>query len=121
MLAAQQRGSHVYEIRLYPIFANTLFETPWSRFDHTIIAWGGVIAQMIVAVPVLLWIKFFGFTPFNAANEVLTLFGFFSLAIAGFNLLPIKGLDGATAWQIVPAFLERTRRRKQQRVAGWRS
>jgi len=125
MVAAQQRGSHVFEIRLYPIFAITRFETPWSRFDHTIIAWGGVIAQVIVAVPVLLWIGFLGYTPFNVANEVLTLFGFFSLAIALFNLLPLRGLDGAIAWQIVPAFIERVRfrkqQRKQQRVPGWRT
>jgi stage IV sporulation protein FB len=122
MVAAQRLGSRVYEIRLYPIFAVTLFETPWSRFDHTIIAWGGVIAQAIVAVPVLLWIKFLGYTPFNAANEVLTLFGFFSLAIAFFNLIPIRGLDGAIAWQIFPAFIERRRNlRKPQRAPGWRT
>lgn len=121
MVAAQQRGSHVSEIRLYPIFAITCFETPWSRFDHAIIAWGGVIAQFIVAIPILLWIKFLGYTPFNVANEVLTIFGFFSLFIAAFNLLPLRGLDGATAWQIVPAFFERSRRSKQQRASGWRS
>jgi hypothetical protein len=41
---------------------------PWSRFDHALIAWGGVIAQAIVAVPVLLWTKFLVYTPFNVAN-----------------------------------------------------
>jgi stage IV sporulation protein FB len=121
MVAAQKRGSHVYEIRLYPIFGIACFETPWSRFDHAIIAWGGAIAQCLVAVPVLLWIKFFGYTPFNVANEVLTLFGPFSLFIALFNLLPLQGLDGAITWQIVPAFIERSRRSKQQRVSSWRS
>ena len=121
VVAAQRRGSHVYEIRLYPIFALTFFETPWSRFDHAIIAWGGVIAQAIVALPVLLWIKFLGYTPFNVANEVLTLFGLFSLAVAFFNLLPFKGLDGYIAWQIVPAYIESVRRRKRQSAAGWRS
>lgn len=121
MLAAQKRGSRVYEIRLYPIFAITKFETPWSRFDHAVIAWGGVIAQAIVAVPVLLIIKIFGYTPFEVVNEVLALFGVFSVIVAFFNLLPLEGLDGAIAWQIIPAAIGKMRIRKKQRVAGWRT
>jgi stage IV sporulation protein FB len=121
MFAAQRRGSHVEEIVLYPIFAITRFEQPWSRFDHAIIAWGGVLAQMLIAIPVVLWIEFVGYTPYNAANEVLVLFGMFSIAVAVFNLLPVEPLDGKIAWQIFPAYLERMRRGKQQRQTGWRT
>jgi len=49
LIAAQRRGSQVLEIRLYPIHGKCVFETPWSRFDHCVIAWGGVIAQAVVA------------------------------------------------------------------------
>jgi len=121
MFAAKRRGSAVHAIELYPIFAVTRFETPWSRFDHAIIAWGGVIAQAIVAIPFVLWIKFFGYTPFDAANEALVLFGFFSLAIAVFNLLPFPPLDGFMAWQIVPAAIERSRHHKRPSPNNWRS
>jgi membrane-associated protease RseP (regulator of RpoE activity) len=121
MFAARRRGSHVESIELYPIFAYTRFETPWSRFDHAIIAWGGVLAQAIVAIPVVLWIKFVGFTPFQAADEVLVLFGFFSLAVAAINLLPIRGLDGEIAWTIIPEFLARLRRKEKARAPGWRT
>lgn len=48
LIAAQQRGSKVLEIRLYPIHGKCLFQTPWSRFDHCVIAWGGVIAVPLV-------------------------------------------------------------------------
>jgi len=121
MVAAKRRGSAVHAIELYPIYAVTRFDAPWSRFDHAIIAWGGVLAQALFAVPAVLWIKFLGYTPFNAVNEVLVLFGFFSIAVAVFNLLPFPPLDGAIAWQIVPAAIERARRSKQQRESGWRS
>jgi len=121
LFAAKHRHSAVYAIELYPIFGLTRFETPWSRFDHAVIAWGGVLAQALVAIPVVLWIKFLGYTPFNAANEVLVLFGFFSLGVAAFNLLPIRGLDGSMAWQIFPAWFERVRNRKAKSAAGWRS
>ena len=120
MFAAKRRHSAVFAIELYPIFAFTRFESPWSRFDHAIISWGGVLAQMVVALPVVLWIKFVGYTPFELANEVLVLLGPFSMAIAIFNLLPFKPLDGATAWQIFPSAFERVRNRKTKSAAGWR-
>ena len=120
MFVAKRRHSAVYAIELYPIFAVTRFETPWSRFDHAAIAWGGVLAQALVAIPMVLWIKFLGYTPFNAANEILVLFGFFSLGLAAFNLLPIQGLDGSIAWQIFPAWFEQVRARKAKSAAGWR-
>ncbi len=121
MLVAQKRHSHVYEIELYPIFAICRFEQPWSRFDHALIAWGGVLAQATIAVPAILYVALFGYTPFEAANEVLVLFGVFSVAVAAFNLLPFEPLDGKMAWQILPAILDRSRRKKQQRTAGWRT
>lgn len=121
MFAAKMRHSAVYSIELYPICASTKYETPWSRFDHAVIAWGGVLAQAVVAVPILIWLKLFGYSPYDAVNEVLVLFGFFSIAIAIFNLLPFHPLDGAIAWQILPAALERLRNNKVRRTAGWRT
>jgi len=121
MFAAKQRHSQVYAIELYPIFALTRFETPWSRFDHAVIAWGGVLAQMVVAIPAVLWIRFIGYTPFDVANEALVIWGLLSMAIAIFNLLPFRPLDGVMAWQIFPAWFERTRNRKAESATGWRN
>ncbi len=42
MLAAHNKGCQVLGIELYPIFGLCRFEAPWSRFDHCVIAWGGV-------------------------------------------------------------------------------
>ncbi len=109
LILAQRRGSKVFEIKIYPICGFTYFETPWSRLDHCIIAWGGVLAQGAVAIPFLLWVELFGFTRVAAVNAALAILGFFSVGVALFNLLPIPPLDGATAWGLIPALIERAR------------
>lgn len=109
LVAAQKLHSEVISIKLYPIFGVTRFRLPWSRFDHCVIAWGGVIAQAVIAIPVTGWIMFFGYSRFEAVNAMLVLLGFFSLAVAVFNLLPIPPLDGATAWAIIPEWIKRKR------------
>ncbi len=121
MIAAQRKGCRVRSIELYPIWGITRFSEPYSYFDHCVIAWGGVVAQTIVAVPLLIWAETFGYTRFQAVNAILAIFGFFSLSVAVFNLLPIRPLDGAIAWGLLPAFLKRLRAKPARQEPGWRS
>lgn len=104
LIAAQRLGCPVFSIELYPIFGVTKFGTPWSRLDHCIIAWAGVVAQLVVAAPMVAWVAVFGYTRFEALNMLFVILGFFSLGVAAFNLFPTPPLDGATAWGIIPAF-----------------
>jgi Zn-dependent protease len=75
---------------------------PWSKLDHCIIAWGGVIAQAVVALPIVVAVSLFGYSRFEPINAVVAILGFFSLGVALFNLLPIRPLDGSIAWGIIP-------------------
>jgi Zn-dependent protease len=111
MVMAHRVGVHVDCIELYPIHGWCIHQAAWSRMDQCKIAWGGVVAQAIVAVPLIMIIAFIGYTPFDAINAFLGIFGGFSLVIAFFNLLPIAPLDGATAWSIVPEYFRSRRRR----------
>jgi membrane-associated protease RseP (regulator of RpoE activity) len=111
LFAARRLGCEVISIRLYPVFGVTHFEEPWSQLDLAGIAWAGVGAQMLIAVPVFLWLKFFGFTKFDAVNVALGMFSYYSVLIAVLNLIPSPPLDGAIAWRIFPALLRRTRSR----------
>jgi membrane-associated protease RseP (regulator of RpoE activity) len=108
LIAARRRGCEVFSMELYPIFGLVRYETPWSRFDHCVIAWGGVVAQAVVAIPIMVWIELRGFTHFDAANAALALLGPFSLLVAAFNLLPFGRLDGAVAWKLIPEFFRRS-------------
>ncbi|HEY6338679.1 MAG TPA: site-2 protease family protein [Candidatus Sulfotelmatobacter sp.] len=109
LIAAQRMGCHVLSIDIYPIFGVTRFGTPWSRLDHCVIAWAGVLAQAVVALPLILWVALFGYTRFEAVNMLFAILGFFSMGVALFNLLPVPPLDGAIAWRIFPALLAQRR------------
>jgi stage IV sporulation protein FB len=95
LIAAQRKGCQVLSIELYPVFGVTRFSTPWSRVDHSVIAWGGVVAQAVVFVPLILWVVLFGYTRAEAVQMIFAILGFFSLGVVIFNLLPVAGLDGA--------------------------
>jgi hypothetical protein len=82
LIAAHRRGCAVFSIELYPIFGITHFQTPWSRFDHCVIAWGGVLAQAVIAIPLAAWLAIVGYTRFEPINAVLAILGFYSLAVA---------------------------------------
>jgi membrane-associated protease RseP (regulator of RpoE activity) len=121
MIAARRKGCEVESIKIYPIFAITSFQTPWSRFDHCVIAWGGVVAQAVIAIPVVAWIAVFGYTPFEPVNAALAILGPFSLGIAAFNLWPAAPLDGAIAWGLIPESIKRLRMRRDRNATGWKS
>ncbi|HTS36283.1 MAG TPA: hypothetical protein VMH04_11455 [Candidatus Solibacter sp.] len=111
LIAAQRMGCRVLSIELYPIFGVTEFETPWTQFDHCVIAWGGVIAQAVIAVPLVAASEVLGVSRFTVVNMLAGILGYLSLAIAAFNLLPIPRLDGSIAWKILPAWLAQRRLR----------
>jgi len=52
---------------------------------------------------------------------VLAILGGYSLLVAAFNLLPIRPLDGSKAWDIVPAWFEQRRLRRNQPPLAYRS
>jgi Zn-dependent protease len=123
LIAAQRLGCKVYSIQLYPVFGFTNFETPWTRFDHCVIAWGGVLAQAVVALPFVTYVMVFGYTRVGPVNAMLVILGFYSLFVAVLNLIPVRPFDGAIAWAIVPEFfrhLQRRRSEQSSRQKYWR-
>ena len=106
---------------LYPIFGLASFEVPNSRIDRALIAWGGVLAQLAVAIPLTLYIVLAGYTPFEPLNAVLAILGGYSLVVVAFNLLPIRPRDGSRAWDLIPAWFEQRRIRKNRGPLMYRS
>lgn len=104
--AAQRFGSGVLSIDLYPIFGLTHFERPWSRFADCVIVWGGVLAQAVIAIPIVVLLARYGYSHFEPLNALLALFGPYSLMVAVINLLPLRGVDGSRAWKLLPALFE---------------
>lgn len=121
MVAAQRKGCAVLSIELYPIWGVTHFSEPYSRFDRCIIAWGGVVAQGIVALPLIAWVEIFGYSRFQTVNAIFAILGFFSVGVAILNLLPVRPLDGAIAWGLFPAAFKRHSARLAKREPRWKS
>jgi hypothetical protein len=109
LVAAQRLHCTVFSIELYPIFGVCRFQVPWSRFDHCVIAWGGVLAQAVVAIPVTAWLITVGYSSLQPVNATLVLLGPFSLLVAATNLVPTGNRDGIVAWGLLPELFSRSR------------
>jgi Zn-dependent protease len=120
VVIARRQMCAVYGIELYPLVGITRFQSPPTRFAHSLIAWGGPLFQAAVGLPMVAWIKLVGYTPIEVLNAFMAVFGFLSVVMIVVNLVPIPPLDGATAWSIVPLLLARGRSGRQ-RVRGWNS
>jgi Zn-dependent protease len=92
----------VWSIELYPLHGYTRYDAPRSPYDACVVAWGGVAAQGAIALPLILYTVFFGFTSIGPLNAILAVFGYLSVVIAIHNLIPVGRLDGATAWRLLP-------------------
>jgi hypothetical protein len=119
---ARRCRCRVYRIELYPFLGLTHFSEPYCRRDHSAIAWSGIAAQSVVAVPLLLWMRVVGDTSFEPLNVFITTLAWLCVSMILLNLLPIRPLDGALAWGRLPSLpkvlrLSRPRRRKKPR--GW--
>jgi len=79
LIAAQRKRCKVLSIELYPIFGITRFEMSWSRLDHCGIAWGGVLAQAVVFIPLIAWIAMLGYPQAAGVDMIFAILGFFSL------------------------------------------
>jgi Zn-dependent protease len=66
-------------------------------------------------------VELFGYSRFQPVNAILAIWGFFSLSMAVFNLLPIRPLDGSIAWGLLPALFRRPPASSIRREPGWRS
>jgi Zn-dependent protease len=118
VVLARRRKCQVHEIELYPFVGLTRFSQPRTRLDHCIIAWGGVLFQGAVGVPILVWILLVGYTRVEVVNAFMAMFGYLTMVMLPLNLVPIPPLDGAIAWGIVPILVQRFRHRPRR---GWES
>lgn len=99
---ARRLGYEAPVIRLSFLHGVCEIDGPESRRDAIAIAWGGVLAQLAIAVPLVALEQVHGMMARPFVAIVIGAFGNFSLLLVLLNLMPIRGLDGATAWGIVP-------------------
>lgn len=114
---ARRLGYHVDAIRIGFFHGRCEGEAPDSESDDVMIAWGGVLAQLAVAIPILIVAKLSGDPDFGYAGPIVGILGQINVLIALLNLAPAPGLDGHMAWRAVPLLWRRTTAGKRRR---WR-
>jgi Zn-dependent protease len=113
-VVAQRLLYRVEAIKIYPFHGKCLYEAPHSRWHRALVAWGGPLAQFIVAAPLAALVIVRGPTRIESIDAVLAILGFLSPVIAILNLIPLRPLDGSKAWWLIPLAWERIVYRKRR-------
>ena len=108
---ARRLGYAATDIRLSLLHGGCEHDAPDTRRDEALIAWGGVLAQLAIALPLIALAQVPAFAALPAAAIPIAGFGYFSVLVALFNLAPVPPLDGARAWRLLPVLLAQRRAR----------
>ena len=98
----RRMGYQPREIHLGLIHGRCVFDEPYSLRDECIIAWGGVTAQLIIAIPLIVLNQTTPFDRLPLTGPIVAFLGYISVIIALYNLMPVMNLDGVQAWQLIP-------------------
>ncbi len=109
---------HVLSIDITGFGGLTRWSGATTAMQRSVIAWGGVLAQGVLLVATLAVLALAGPPRTVATAELASVLTTTNLWIMGLNLLPIPPLDGALAWRLLPALVERLRRRGPPRRPG---
>jgi Zn-dependent protease len=107
---AKRLGYRPLNIYLGFVHGLCYYEAPHSEKHECIIAWGGAVAQLLVAIPLIIAAQMLPVARIPGLGAVVSLLGYMSAMIAAVNLAPAKGLDGEKAWRLV-AILKAERKR----------
>ena len=116
-MLARRYGCHVIALDIHGLGGLCSYVGETSLVQRSIIAWGGVLAQGVLA---LLAFAFFSFvrTPATAFELDLThVFYRINLFIALLNLIPMRGFDGYEAWRLFGRLRARSGARSRKDAA----
>lgn len=94
------------------------YEQPDTLREDVIIAWGGVLAQLAVAIPLIVLSQTTPLGEISYTAIVTSILGYISLIVALFNLAPAQGMDGAMAWKLIPILFREARSRAVSKKAA---
>lgn len=99
------------EIALHGAGGYCAHERSGSRYEAAVVAWGGVLAQLVLFAVVQAGYLLLGPPREYQAAVFLGVFGYTNLWLAAMNLIPFEPLDGAKAWPLVGMLAARFRSR----------
>ncbi len=96
---ARYYGCHVISIDAHALGGTCMFHGHVTGRQSSIIAWGGVLAQLAILVTSPLWSRLLpSWHVFAQLTYTLTAT---NLILMVLNLIPVRPFDGAEAWQLL--------------------
>lgn len=109
-IMARRQGLAVHEIRLYFMHGVCEYEHAYSKRKQALVAWGGVLAQMLLLLSAIVIAKVLVALGLGLPSWIAPAFFVWvplNVMIAFVNLLPVPPLDGAVAWRGLSAIFAR--------------
>lgn len=95
-------GYTPFDIQLSAIHGTCSYPQPYSAYEDALIAWGGVGAQLLVAIPLIIMAQSEWSAHVYGLGPVIAFLGYFNAMMVPFNLAPHPMLDGGKAWKLFP-------------------
>jgi Zn-dependent protease len=102
-------GYEVTAIRVGLLHGRCEYEHPDSALDASLISWGGVLAQFLIAALVFAVASVLSGSFADHFGPIVIFLGYMNIVIAAMNLTPWAPFDGALAWRIFPIILDKVR------------
>jgi len=99
---ARRRHYPVFSIHIAMFHGRCTYEAAEYEWDDVAIAWGGVLAQLAVAIPMFVLAAALGRASLGPFGLAISMLSSVNLIVALINLIPAPGFDGAKAWRVIP-------------------
>ena len=104
---ANRLGAEVYSIKIGALHGLCTYEDAGDIWDNTLISWGGVLAQLAIALPLTFISWLVGLVNLGVFQICVVVAGYFSIAWVVINMAPVAPLDGYLMWRIVPLYISK--------------
>jgi Zn-dependent protease len=106
---ARYLGYEVTAIRVGLLHGRCEYEHPDSALDASLVSWGGVLAQFLIAALVFGVASVVSGSLSDYFGPIVIFLGYINIVIAAMNLTPWAPFDGYLAWRIFPIMLDKIR------------
>jgi Zn-dependent protease len=106
---ARRLGYEVTSIRIGLLHGRCEYEHPNSALDASLVSWGGILAQLLIAALVFSIAAAASGGLSDYFGPIVIFLGYINIVIAAINLTPRAPFDGYLAWRIFPAMIDKFR------------
>lgn len=108
-VVARRLGYEVTAIRIGLLHGRCEYEYPNSAWDASLVSWGGILAQLLIAALVFAIAAAVPGSLSDYFGPIVIFLGHMNIVIAAINLTPRAPFDGYLAWRIFPAMIDKFR------------